>query len=323
MDSTTVVADTVTYSTDLVSEYWRSTVFESVVVFLGACGAIGNCIVFLVFIRMTNANTFLMNQAAIDACAGSWLVVTYVYRLTVPKHHVFEVSSTGFAACLLLDGELPLWCSLNASVYGLLAITLERYVKIVLPNSHRTSSLSLPGLKVPFMIVLTWLWPFSFTCAFTVPFSKVGAGKCLIQMHWPSEELHEAYGTIKLLLFFILPVLIIVVAYSHMLYVLKNNRSKVSPALHSVQNIVIPLAQVNLTKVMMWVTATFLLCWIPSNVYYLLYNFGLNNLGFSHPLYFQFLILVYFTCCINPVIYACRMTDFRAALLAACRSDSS
>ncbi|ELT96304.1 hypothetical protein CAPTEDRAFT_192112 [Capitella teleta] len=318
MDSTTVVADV--GSIGRFSEYWRPNYFEGAVVFLGVCGAVGNCIVLLVFSRMKTANTFVMNQAAIDATAGFWLVISYLYKLTVPEDHVFKESATGFASCLLLDGELPLWCSLNASVYGLLAITLERYVKIVLPISHHASTLSLPGLKIAFMIVVTWLWPFSFMCAFTVPFSKVWGGKCLIQTHWPSEQLREAYGTIKLLLFFVIPVLLIIAAYSHMLYVLKK-RTKVVPGLQNVQSRVIPLAQVNLTKVMIVVTASFLICWIPSNVYYLLFNLSLNDLGFAHPVYYMLLCMVFLTCCINPIIYACKMKEFRAALATQCGCD--
>ena len=70
----------------------------------------------------------------------------------------------------------------------------------------------------------------------------------------------------------------------------------------------------NLTKVMVMVTACFITCWVPSNGYYLLFNMGVNNLGFSHPLYYIFLFMVFLNSCINPVIYVWKLTTFRETL---------
>lgn len=61
-------------------------------------------------------------------------------------------------------------------------------------------------------------------------------------------------------------------------------------------------ARSNVIKTLALVAFFFIFCWSWNQIYYLLYNFGLD-VSFTSRFYNFTVIMVYVSCCVNPVVY--------------------
>ena len=72
---------------------------------------------------------------------------------------------------------------------------------------------------------------------------------------------------------------------------------------------------------MVLVATVFVLCWMQNQVYYLLMNLGGLPADFSSPYYHFTVVCIFLNPCINPLVYASKYAELRAAtrgLLAKC-----
>jgi 7 transmembrane receptor (rhodopsin family) len=85
--------------------------------------------------RLTNA--FIANLAAIDAVAALFLILhhTIEYNPSYPLNPNYAYDQL---VCKLWYSKAWLWSMLTSSSYGIVALTLERYMGIVHPLWHKT-----------------------------------------------------------------------------------------------------------------------------------------------------------------------------------------
>ena len=126
---------------------------------IGSVAMTGNLFVIIVIFQYTKmrsvpTNILVINQSFIDGIAGLFLILTrrFQYRYDWPLYGI-----TGEVFCRVWAARIPLWGLLESSTYNLLALSLERYIAIVHPITHRVS---ITRIKMTIVIVFVWLFGF-------------------------------------------------------------------------------------------------------------------------------------------------------------------
>lgn len=323
-------------------------VLNVLVVLEGFVGIIGNGIVLLVLLthkkllKMASAY-FLINQTLLDLLSSILLVITFTYK-TDPVAELKGIA--GDLLCFLLISELLLWSLLNASTFSLILLTLERFFRIVTPILHRKHYSNEGGLAA---IVVTWIMALLWNAVPIFATIRVVHGTCWYLSFWSSAYAQRVFGLVYMSAAFFIPLLIIAVCYSWMIASLRKNRvqpadnsfaaepsplnrasatmsdgiPKVSkgPAMKHPQGNSVNLgprhflskAQYNITKTLIMVSVAFVICWLPNQIYYLLYNLG-YSLSDTSLMYQATVFLCMGNSCINPIIYAVKYEEFKNGL---------
>ena len=81
------------------------------------------------------------------------------------------------------------------------------------------------------------------------------------------------------------------------------------------QNKTFEVARRNTVKTFVLIGVSFIICWGPDQIYFLLYNLGLEmNIGINSSFIKFVIFLVYLNCTINPFIYIIKYEDYQVAL---------
>jgi len=126
------------------------------------------------------------------------------------------------------------------------------------------------------------------------------------------------YGIYNFVSFFLLPLIVFVYCYCHVLVVMKKQMRVMAG--HNVEGSAQSASLVqnkrikwNIIKTMIIVTAVFTFCWFPLNTYYM----AVENMWESSKLvtgYLVTLFLPYVNICMNPFIYATKHEGVRRIL---------
>ena len=82
-----------------------------------------------------STNRLILNQMSMDGFACALLAVIYSVKLAKSGYRSDDVGD--YLLCQFVGSEMLVWIGLNASVAGLVAITAERYARIVHPIAYR------------------------------------------------------------------------------------------------------------------------------------------------------------------------------------------
>ena len=142
-------------------------------------------------------------------------------------------------------------------------------------------------------------------------FFQVVNGTCLVQQFYPSALPQSAVGVFLIVIEFILPIFILFYCYGRILWVLTrridNNLSN--------QIITFEVARRNTLKTFVLIGVSFIICWGPDQIYFLLYNLDYEMNIDKNSSFIKFVIfLVYLNCTINPFIYIVKYKDYHTAL---------
>ena len=150
-------------------------------------------------------------------------------------------------------------------------------------------------------------------------FFQVVNGTCLVQQFYPSALPQSAVGVFLIVIEFILPIFILFYCYGRIMWVLTrrmdNNLSNQSNRFE--------VARRNTLKTFVLIGVSFIICWGPDKIYFLLCNLGFKmNIGINSSFIKFVIFLVYLNCTINPFIYIIKYKDYHVALrkLFRCRS---
>ena len=81
------------------------------------------------------------------------------------------------------------------------------------------------------------------------------------------------------------------------------------------QNVTFEVARRNTLKTFVLIGVSFIICWGPDQIYFLLYNLGYEMNIDKNSSFIKFVIfLVYLNCTINPFIYVIKYKDYHVAL---------
>jgi len=167
-------------------------------------------------------------------------------------------------------------------------------------------------------IVFSWLAGILSVAPLVFTTSFVSEGKCLmLQLFWENAELKMGYGAWNFLSFFLLPLIVFVYCYGHMVVVMRKQMRVMAG--HNIEGSAQSASQAqnkrikwNIIKTMLIVSAFFIVCWFPVNVYVLMVeNMDTSELVIA---YFVMLFLPYVNISLNPFIYATKHEGVRRIL---------
>lgn len=280
---------------------------------IGVIGSMGNISVLVVIFSLTKmrqklTNIFIINQAFTDAVAAISLIGT-----TLHFWHLKSLAGmSGFGGellCRLWLTKFPLWASLFASTNNLVAVTIERYLEVIHPISHKVQ---FTKEKAVFIIVLIWIFSFAFQGSWIISTSGLAQDHCVLLGFWSSNIWKNGIGFINVMLQFFFPIAILTYCYTKMAFALKNRIVPASSAGDQGINNNERLRR-NMFKTLAAVSAVFGLCWVSNQTLFLIYSLG-YPIDFSSSFYHFSIIMVFANCCINPFIYAAKYKEFQKGI---------
>jgi len=103
--------------------------FSCFVVIIGIIGTAANGLVLYAMVasKQHKKQTLIFHQNAIDLYNCVFLVITYGMKLS----NIYLSGSLGYWLCVFLISESLLFCGIYASLFNLMFISVERYLKVV------------------------------------------------------------------------------------------------------------------------------------------------------------------------------------------------
>ncbi len=289
---------------------------------IGIVGMLGNSLVISVIFNFTQmrkkpTNAFIINQSVTDLVVAVLLFVTTVY-----KHDMAGLSGlSGELFCRLWLTKLPLWSSLFASTYNLAAVSVERFIEVVFPITH----------KLYFSMRMAWwvigvVWGFSvaFQAAWIIPTTGLRGDFCLLLGLWPNMQTQQAVGIFNIVIQFFVPIAVLAISYIGMAVALLPKVHPMNVAYNEDGSRIITSMQSNkararrnIIKTLAIVSLCFVLCWVCNQMFFLLYALGYPS-DFTSEFYHFSIVAMFLNCCINPFIYVAKYRDFQAGLKLLC-----
>lgn len=297
-------------------------VMEKLYVAIGAIGILGNgltCIVLLSSrkLRKSFSSLFILNQSILDGLAAVFLILNTVLEY---DGRFLSQTTGNFLLCSLFYSRLTLWGVFNCSTYNLLALSVERCMKVVHPIFHRAHF-----SRVQFRLVIAVVWLFGFLCdaLYVIPTSRIVDNKCQPHIAFPSTLVKRIIGIQVTIVKYIIPLCVLIYVYSKMAYTLRNNKvtTETGPGASSASASVLQIPAVNTLKLkyrrstiktLAIVSSVFIFCWTANQLLFLCYNLGVAS-DLSGPFYHFSVILVFLNCCLNPLIYTLKYQAFQQA----------
>jgi len=238
---------------------------------IGPVAAVSNGFVLLALlcahqIRRKNINVFIINQTVLDLLTCLFLVLTIVVR------RLKAASTTGkWIICLLFETRAVVAVASYSSIFGLVVITAERYVKIVHAVVHRNHYrrwMTYAG------VVLPWV---DGICCYLIPTwatTAVVNGRCL-RLLWPTPAMHSGYVLTTTVLHYVMPPAFFFFAYYRIVGVIRRQQRVVNATLagastsreareHEQRK---GSKQMNVVRMMIIIVVCFCICYLPYNVY--------------------------------------------------------
>ncbi|XP_071498343.1 allatostatin-A receptor-like [Diadema antillarum] len=278
-------------------------------------GIVGNLLVIVILFQRR------AKSRSMDTLIGGLAVadfLTSVFIIPIPRASSVPKTWQGEVYCRLISTQLLLWSCITASSYLLMSISVERYLAVVFPfqfNRYVTRR------RVSIFIAVVWLLSLlSGIHAFIVYGVKDLTQRC--GERYLSERSRVIIAIYWFCLRLVIPCFTMII--TQLLIARQLNKQaaffndaanthavearKQTPSFHIV-------ARNRVIKMMFIVILIYIICWSPNQIAFLGYNLGWVPLSFlNSPLQQVLTVLGFFNSCANPVIYAARYPEFRAAL---------
>ena len=276
-------------------------------------GSLGNVLVCLVVIlnrtMQTPINYLLVNLAVADTITLTFTSPQYIF-IRAFSH---PVGITGDYLCKFITGGNISWIGGVASVFSLVAISLERFHAVTNPY-NLSSKITMSKVKV----IIACCWIFTTLCNFPLFFAiHFDKNEDFCLESWPAPVYGRINSTAWLIVIGILPAAIMLSLYSKVVHKLWFKEV----ANEAMGQTAVRKARKKVTKVVLTVSVVYALSWFPQLIIYALSNFDIL-VEFGGILYITSVVLVAFNSAINPVIYAMQSERFRQhfrQLLCCCR----
>ena len=253
-------------------------------------------------------NYLLVNLACADMVVAFFVTPRYILL------HTFQHPRglTGDYLCKFLTGGNLLWTGGVVSVVSLIAIAFERYFAVLYPHDEKKR---ITKAKLKLIIPACWIFAVIWNLPVFV-LVKYNEDLDFCFEDWPSGWYLNAYSLGWLIVIGILPLTIMTILYSRVvfkLWVRTSQNVEVS------QRAVIK-SRKRVTKMVLTVTVVCAVCWLPNLIAYVLDFYGLNSQG--DIVHTTTVVLVTLNSAVNPIIYCFQSKQFRrcvkALLLSPC-----
>ncbi|XP_071488584.1 allatostatin-A receptor-like [Diadema antillarum] len=273
----------------------------------GILGTLGNLLVaVIIFQRRSSARST-------DILIGSLAIadfLTSIFIIPTPRPIRVPNSWRGMLYCLILFPDIPLWTSVTASSYILMAISIDRFIAVVFPLQFGRI---VTNRRVKFAIVFIWLAAFlSLSFSFFIIKVDESSHQCVLTISTAAG--YAAMGYFWFSIRIIVPVLTMLITQSIIAVKLhiqsstfKANETSAATAFHIV-------ARNRVIGMMFLVIVVYIVCWLPNQVAFLGYIVGFVPPSYiGSPLHHVFTVLGFLNSCANPFIYLTRNPQFRIA----------
>lgn len=186
------------YTTSLAAQVSITTVF-SVLLLVGVIGNILSCLVIITNRSMrTPMNYLILNLALADITVVLFIAPRFILIHSFDHPH----GLVGSIICKLFTGGNFNWIGGSASVFSLVAVSVERYFAVVHPYA---SSGKLTIKKVKYVIVACWLQAVIFNLPLFV-FIRYNEEIDFCTEFWPERWMPKAYSTAWLVVYGVIPI---------------------------------------------------------------------------------------------------------------------
>ena len=249
--------------------------------------------------RKNNVNAFITHQTILDLTACIFLFIGLMVRSTEMD------DSLAFFVCVFFQNYAVSITDGNASICGLVIITIERYVKIVYPVVHRNH-------YRPWMtrvgIIIPWIFGICMYFIPTLVTSRVVRGRCFRGRVGSTPELRLTWSVASFLLLYLGPLAVFVFGYGKILAVIRRQGNQVGQSQQGTSNAATAAqksnkrTERNVIRTMVLVSMTFAISFGCMRVYSILT--ALKAVPAIGTLYLVFSVFAYTSRCLNPFIYA-------------------
>ncbi|CAF0951079.1 unnamed protein product [Rotaria sordida] len=273
-------------------------------IIIAVAGIIGNGLVIFVAIRFQKLNNvtncFIVNLGITDIVFLVFCMPLLVVQYTL-EHWLFNQ-----IFCKLLN--FISFVSVLVTVLTLVIMTIDRYIYVVRPFENLKWR---KPRTVLLLSIIIWL----ISCIFASPYyyyygvinNDDNHRQCALLI---DEELQKHFCIYTVTLYYFIPLTIIIISYTKLLYFVYSKENKLHPK--TKYNIVKwSKKRRAVTKMVAVVTLAFSLCWLPITLYIMsAYIFPQKNVF----LYYYKMIansFAYLNSAINPILYAFLNRSFR------------
>ncbi|XP_033642248.1 kappa-type opioid receptor-like [Asterias rubens] len=283
---------------------------------VGIIGILGNGLVCFVIFKVRSmqnrTNAFIFHQAVIDFLGSTVILL----KSEAPLPEPIPSNALGRFICHVWVIFIFFFFSVM-STFNLLVLTMERYYAIVYPFKYQALFATRPKLKVGVAMAMCWIFALIVKYYNLIIFEEQN-GVC-VTVAIPGAKI---IGVIVATVQYILPVAVMLFAYIQISVEMKRGAARVgpAPAQHLPGGVNAPdmaesllRARRNTFKMLLIVFITFLICWTPNQVIFLMFNLGLD-ITLKEWFYYLSVAMVATNSCVNPMIYAFNYRQFRNGL---------
>ncbi|XP_033634314.1 adenosine receptor A2a-like [Asterias rubens] len=288
-------------------------IYQTIVCILGIIGNALVCVVIWKISAMqTRINAFIFHQAVIDFLGSMMTLLKSEVKVPDP----IPSNALGWFICHVWSGFL-IFSLYVMSTFNLLVLTMERYFANVHPLKHQAALTTWPRLKVGIALTVCWALAFGLNI-YTLVLFREENGKCVPNQIPGSKVM----GILVALIQYFLPVGVMLFAYIRIGVEMKRGAARVAPApaQHLPGGAIAPdmaasllRARRNTFKMLLLVFITFVICWTPNQVIFLMFNLGFR-LTLTEWFYYLSVAMVATNSCVNPFIYALKYRQFRKGI---------
>ncbi|EDO33165.1 predicted protein, partial [Nematostella vectensis] len=269
---------------------------------LAVVSLIGNLLVVLAVIRnpamQTNVNFLLVNLAIADVVAAVFVLPRFTFRfiLTHPR------GNAGDVLCKFVR-DLS-WVGGQASAFTLVAIAYERYFAILRPHRGlaRTSK-----RKLNLIIVLSWIYGVALESP-SIYSSKYNKDLRICDEKWGNVMVGRVYSVVLFIMDFVMPLAMMTVAYAG---IVKHLWGRQSAGVLNAANLASCRFRKRVTLVLLAVTVSYTVCWLPLPLCYMLYHVtGPALVDYNSKTYNFAIMFVSLNACLDPILYSLQSKRF-------------
>jgi len=239
--------------------------FKYAVLAIGIFGTAANALVLYALVanhvrdaKKRAINLLIINQNLLDFSCCLLLVISVSVQLHSPHF-----------LCAIILTDTAVYCALSGSIANLVALTLERYLKVVHPF---WSKKHLKRWMIQAAMAFAWIAGIAANALPAFVDLRVEHGTCMF--HSELSESNWIMGSCHLIIFFFLPLIVFVYCYGRIVVVMRRQMRVMAG--HNVEG----SAQMNasqaqskrikwnIIKTMIIVSVAFNVCWLPNNIFF-------------------------------------------------------